>query len=268
MDPGKPQEGRVRTLDFLSLQQESSIVNLPFNVCDLDFEVSCNNELAPYVSSVIGPFNSPRPGRYMLDLRVLPERISKTPVAEPLQIISFGSRKMKIALSHANRESIAAAVGCLLYLALCKENGVLLHASTLVTNDRAYVFTGKAGAGKTTIANNALDMQCIHDDKVAVRFRNGEWWAYGVPMMNSAGVIGKNMDASLASLFFIERGNSLRKKSLSRKTAMFELTAHTVSPILGGDCLKLTVECLLSLVAGVDCWRLSFERDSNVKLII
>ena len=55
--------------------------------------------------------------------------------------------------------------------ALLERGGVLLHASSVVSNGRAFAFVGPSGAGKTTMARLAAPRAVLSDEVTAVRPR-------------------------------------------------------------------------------------------------
>ncbi|MEW5806974.1 MAG: hypothetical protein AB1756_06485 [Acidobacteriota bacterium] len=66
------------------------------------------------------------------------------------------------------------------YLAL--HNGsFFLHSSGVVKDEKAHLFFGHSGAGKTTVATFAKSFPLLSDDQVLVYLRDGKPYASGVP---------------------------------------------------------------------------------------
>jgi hypothetical protein len=61
---------------------------------------------------------------------------------------------------------------------LSKNEGLLLHASGVVKDGFAYLFLGRDGAGKTTVANLSKRFLILGDDQIAVRKKGGRFLAY------------------------------------------------------------------------------------------
>ncbi len=68
-----------------------------------------------------------------------------------------------------------------LTLLLGARDGLMLHASGVVDGERAYVFFGRSGAGKTTVARAVPPGDVLCDELVAVRLVDGAAWAFGTP---------------------------------------------------------------------------------------
>jgi hypothetical protein len=66
------------------------------------------------------------------------------------------------------------------YVALERES-FFLHSSGVVKDNKAYIFFGPSGAGKTTVARFSKGMPLLSDDQVLVYLKNGKAYASGVP---------------------------------------------------------------------------------------
>ena len=96
------------------------------------------------------------------------------------------------------------------YVKLLFFQGMLLHASAVAYGGRAYLFSGPCGIGKST--HTRLWQSCFgeaaqvfNDDKPALRFLDGRWYAYGTPWCGKDG-ININMKVPLAGICFLEQG--------------------------------------------------------------
>ena len=71
------------------------------------------------------------------------------------------------------------------YLKLLDFNGLMLHASAVVLDNKTYLFVGQSGIGKSTHAKLLKkyykDALLINDDKPAIRYIDNMWYAYGTP---------------------------------------------------------------------------------------
>lgn len=66
------------------------------------------------------------------------------------------------------------------YVALENES-FFLHSSGVVKDNKAYIFFGPSGAGKTTVAQLSKGMPLLSDDQVLVYLKDGKACASGVP---------------------------------------------------------------------------------------
>ena len=96
------------------------------------------------------------------------------------------------------------------YAKLLYFDGMMLHASAVAYGGRAYLFSGPCGVGKSTHSRMwqscfGEEAQVFNDDKPALRFLNGSWYAYGTPWCGKDG-ININMKVPLAGVCFLEQG--------------------------------------------------------------
>ncbi len=102
---------------------------------------------------------------------------------------------------------------------------LLLHSSTVVKNEKAYLFLGKSGTGKSTHSKMWLDAipecELMNDDHPIVRhFEDGSVIAYGSPWSGKTSCY-KDMSAPVAAIVRIKRApyNKLNKLSIVRSYA-------------------------------------------------
>ena len=100
---------------------------------------------------------------------------------------------------------------------LLRHQGLLLHASLIKYKDRALVFSGPSGVGKSTQADlwrTHLGAAILNGDRAALR-RTGEGWtAYGCPYAGTSGIYC-NDSAPLHAIVVLRQGrrNDLRPLS-------------------------------------------------------
>lgn len=109
-------------------------------------------------------------------------------------------------------------VGNTFYKGLLKYNGCLLHASSVVIDNEAYLFSAPCGTGKST--HTSLWMKylkdknpyILNDDKPAIRIMEDGIYAYGTPFSGKYD-ISENKRAKLKGICFIEQSkiNFIRK---------------------------------------------------------
>ena len=118
----------------------------------------------------------------------------------------------------------------------CKElvyfDGFYLHASAVVVDGKAYLFSGFPGAGKSTHARHYLEAfgdraVIINDDKPVLRRLDGVWYAYGTPWCGKDG-INKNVKAPVVGVCFLVKAPHNKIRRLSVPEAMQRLLGQTI----------------------------------------
>ena len=95
-----------------------------------------------------------------------------------------------------------------------------MHASAVAWNGRAYLFSASSGTGKSTHRQmwqqlyGEKNIIAFNDDKPALRFFEGKWYAYGTPWCGKEG-INLNVKAPLAGICFLAQAQENRIRRLS-----------------------------------------------------
>ncbi len=110
---------------------------------------------------------------------------------------------------------------------LLNRGGLLLHASALVRGERAWIFAGASGVGKTTISQN-LPGRVLGDEAVAVIWENDHLVCHATPYWRAV-----PNSAPVAGLLFPNQGQENRLTALSPARGLGKLMS-CVGPLLPG----------------------------------
>ena len=162
------------------------------------------------------------------------------------------------------------ATGALFYLYLLQYDGLMLHSSAVVVNGKAYLFTADPGTGKSTHTSLWLEhfgdqAYILNDDKPAIRFEDGKWYAYGTPW-SGKNDISRNCRAELAGIALLERSENNSIIPVSKYDAIFPIYAQVNRTKYADDRLKL-MELLDRLISCVPVWKLCCNRNPDAALV-
>lgn len=106
-------------------------------------------------------------------------------------------------------------------------DGFVLHASAVVVDGYAYLFSAPSGGGKTTHTELWLShfpqAYILNDDKPALRVdADGRWWAWGTPWSGTS-PLNRNEAVRLAGICFLEKGSENRIALADDATASVKL---------------------------------------------
>ncbi len=167
--------------------------------------------------------------------------------------------------------SLEACLRIAASLALPRTRALILHASAVVERDRALVFTGVSGAGKSTISSMLADAYpgCtkIADELLVLRAGAGGdapgWQVIVPPYLGPAGV-AHGATAPLAGLHVLVQADHDAREPLPPAVALRELLRHVLvyvaEPRTADHVLALAAE----VAAAVPCYRLRFRKDPYV----
>lgn len=132
----------------------------------------------------------------------------------------------------SNEMAIYMESGRLFYSHLLNFNGLMLHASAIEYNGKAYLFSGPSGMGKSThtrlwqsLYGDAV--QVFNDDKPALRRLDNGWFAYGTPWCGKDG-INQNKKVPLGGICFLKRGEENKIRCLSNKESVTKIWSQTI----------------------------------------
>ena len=108
----------------------------------------------------------------------------------------------------------------LLSMLLLPQRGFLLHAATVARDERASVFTGRSGAGKSTIASLSPTGSVLTDEISLLRFLDGQWYAYGTPFWGEFRAEGMNRRVPVAGIYRLVQSADGRAEPVAAREAM------------------------------------------------
>ncbi len=91
---------------------------------------------------------------------------------------------------------------------LLKHQGTYLHASAVILDGKAYLFSANSGVGKSTHTEKwcrLFGATYLNDDKPALRYVDGVWMAYGTPWSGKHD-LSSPVGVPLGGIAFLERG--------------------------------------------------------------
>jgi hypothetical protein len=150
---------------------------------------------------------------------------------------------------------------------LGRGRGVELHGCGIIDRDgRGQLFVGQSGAGKTTTARVWLSeghYDIVSDDRVIVRFVDGEWRMFGTPWHGEA-ELSAALSAPLAAIHLLVQAERTELVSLPPAQAAAALFGCTFPPFYDAEALGFTLECLDRIVRDLPVRALRFLPDRSV----
>lgn len=156
------------------------------------------------------------------------------------------------------------SIGAVFYNHLLRRSGFMLHSSAVVVNNKAYLFTANSGVGKST--HTALWQQLLgerafilNDDKPAIRFFDGKWYAYGTPWSGKHD-ISQNQRVEIGGIAVVTRGKENKIERFGGALAVSEIFRQINRP-KNPEARVIILELLDKLFTEVPIWRLECNTD-------
>lgn len=186
--------------------------------------------------------------------------------AQPDIVISADWKKLKVSQPHLSDEDCEYLVtGASFYHQLLDFDGMMIHASAVMMDGQAYLFSAPCGTGKSTHTSlwqtvfGADRARILNDDKPALRLENGVFYAYGTPWSGKTD-LNLNEKVPLAGICMLARGEENRIEpfgGVAAIHALLEQTARPRDPRLAGKMLDL----LDRLMTCVPVWKMHCNMD-------
>lgn len=150
---------------------------------------------------------------------------------------------------------------------LGRGRGVELHGCGIIDRDgRGQLFVGQSGAGKTTTARVWLSeghYEIVSDDRVIVRFVDGEWRMFGTPWHGEA-ELSSPLSAPLGAIHLLVQASRTELVTLPPAHAAAALFGCTFPPFYDQAAVAFTLECLERIVRELPVRALRFLPDRSV----
>lgn len=150
--------------------------------------------------------------------------------------------------------------GSSFYRQLLDFDGMLIHASAVVKDGYAYLFSAPCGTGKSTHTNlwrktfGEDRVLMLNDDKPALRREDGRWYAYGTPWSGKTAQ-NTNVRVPLGGVCVLQRGEKDEIEPFGGAAAAFALLEQTVRPAAPGSRAKL-LELLDDMMTQIPIWKM------------
>ncbi len=152
----------------------------------------------------------------------------------------------------AEKDYIYMESGSRFYFELLKYRGMMIHASAVELNGRAYLFSGPSGTGKSTHSLQwkklfGDDLVIINDDKPALREIEGKWYAFGTPWCGKDG-INCNKKVPLAGICFLKQSSENSVRVMNRAEAIQNIVWQTKHRFTTENSIDLMMQNVGSIV--------------------
>lgn len=143
---------------------------------------------------------------------------------------------------------------------LLRHNGMRLHSSAVELDGRAYLFTAPCGTGKSTHTRLWQSVfgekaRVFNDDKPALRYVDGKWYAYGTPWCGKDG-ININMKVPLAGICYLKQAPHNAIRRLSQREAMAKIIEQTQRRFTSPEWIDLMLSHVDSIARNIPVFEL------------
>jgi hypothetical protein len=146
---------------------------------------------------------------------------------------------------------------------LAQGKGVIVHACGIAKAGRGLLFVGESGAGKSTLArlwHQESGVEILGDDRIIVRKRGDQFWAYGTPWHGDA-EFALPRAVKLERIFFLRQNQENAMRAVKGVDPVSRFLTCSFPPLWDHAGMEYTLELFNELSADVTCQELAFKRD-------
>ena len=177
--------------------------------------------------------------------------------------VDLGERRGTVRLTTPNEYAVDTFLRIVYSLALVEAGGLIVHAASLVRRRRAFLFCGRSGAGKTTLARLSHDATLLSDELSIVRLTERGVDCHGTPFWGELARAGEDCAAPLQAIYFLHQGRHHAVEPVPARLALERLLPNVLffarEPRLAGRVFDLAT----ALVDAVLCADLTFRLDDG-----
>lgn len=104
---------------------------------------------------------------------------------------------------------------------------ILLHGSSFIKKNKAYIFCGPSGVGKSTLVKQIPRTNILSDDTVVLKMIRNQFYVYQSPFDNIKYPYVSGRKVPLAKIFFLKQAAFTRTKKLRIVESLDELFYNT-----------------------------------------
>jgi hypothetical protein len=150
-------------------------------------------------------------------------------------------------------------------LVQASRGGFLLHAASAVRNQKAFLFAGESGAGKSTISALApVDAVLLTDEISYVSRRDNQYHAFGTPFTGELNTPGENVSAPVSALYLLAKGSENRIDAIDAAEAVQSLLSNILFFAKDDELVQALFHSAFEFVQHVPIYRLTFVPDARV----
>lgn len=159
------------------------------------------------------------------------------------------------------------AAACVASLAAPSYGSLFLHGTGLRIRNKGYLFLGRSGAGKSTVARLAGKHAVLSDDGIIAGRGRGSWCVSPAPLIQTTGSLKNKHSASykLSGIYFLRQASHTTLKRIAPAKALSEILKYYVH--FFRYCDIITSEKIFNIsraFAGkMSCYRMDFRKNKK-----
>lgn len=159
---------------------------------------------------------------------------------------------------------------------LLNHNGVILHASSIAYKNKAILFAGREGAGKSTIVKLIPEYPTLNDDFAIIRKIEKEYYLFSSPFYETNPFPKKKRIVLIDRIYFLRQSNICAGLPIDKNEALIQIMPLVLTPLsfipamwinfpksYSTEIGKRMFEVVKDLSVTTPCFMLKFRKDRS-----
>jgi hypothetical protein len=164
--------------------------------------------------------------------------------------------------------SLDSLIRILLSKLLLDRSGFLLHAASVLVEGCAHVFTGRSGAGKSTVASLSPAGSVLTDEISLLRRVETRWQAFGTPFWGEFRAGDMNCSAPISGIYSLIQAKQDRLERISPREALRVLLPNVLFFSSQKQDNEQLLRILTDIVEAIPVYQLYFRRHADFWKVI
>lgn len=147
--------------------------------------------------------------------------------------------------------------------------GTYLHASAVILDGKAYLFSAPSGTGKSTHTEKwcrLFGATYLNDDKPALRFVENAWMAYGTPWSGKHD-LSNPKGVPLGGIAFLRRGQKNSIRRMPPEEALPKFMSQSLWRVSQHEQMDKQLALADSILRQIPVWELTCRNDDDAAMV-
>lgn len=153
-------------------------------------------------------------------------------------------------------------------LILVQEEGFLLHAASVVRHGRGYIFMGRSGAGKSTIAGLSTQYKVLSDEISLIKKVEDQYLLYSTPFWGEQEIKGSNFYSPIHGIYQLKASPETELRKLQTKESLCRLMENILYFAREPFLTKQVFQNCLDFIYKTNLYELTFQKNNHFWKII
>jgi hypothetical protein len=144
-----------------------------------------------------------------------------------------------------------------------KNWGLLLHSSCVIDHNKAHLFTGYSGAGKSTAAKLSNPRILLSDEASIIKIKGNEITVFDSPFRSETESHSKNLTASIGSIQLLIQSNYNKRDKIKKSDALLQLMDKVFYWAHNHEDTRNILQLMQRLVQNAPVYELYFQKNES-----